>query len=327
MNKTILITGGAGYIGSHIGYLMAQQGHTVIVLDNFAHKQSFNHAWATVIQGDYGDKNLLNTLFTTHTIDTVIHSAGSIEKEASITDPLLFYDNNVTKTITLLSSMRAHNVHKIIFSSSADIYGTPLCTPINDNHPKNPTTPYARTKLMIETILHDAHNAYGLQFIALRYFNVAGAYPEQKLGETRTPTTNLIPLILNAAYAQKPFYMHSTQYFTPDGSYVREFIHVRDIADAYLKSLHHLHAGCPSDYFNIGTGEGHSIKQIIATTQEITNTKITVIEKPSNPKKTAHAPYLIIDPTRAHDILKWIPRYSDLTFIIRSAHVFNQQHL
>ncbi|MDP3888974.1 MAG: UDP-glucose 4-epimerase GalE [bacterium] len=317
-SKTILITGGAGYIGSPIALFMAQKGYRVIVLDSLLHGQTHNNNWTTLIKGDYADINLLNTIFSKNAIHAIIHCAGFIEEEKSITDPLSFYHNNVSKTITLLECMRLHSVHKIIFSSSCAVYGKPEITPIPDDHPKKPMSPYGNTKLMIENIFKDAHRAYGLQFIVLRYFNAAGALPEYGLGETHVPETHVIPLLLRAAMLKKPFYIFGTNK-TSDGTCIRDFVHVWDIAHAYLLALEHLDSELPSDCFNLGTNKGISVKQIIQTVSTITGVKIKIEEQS---KHTDDPPVLLADASRTHDILRWEPQYSDMDHIIRTAYQF-----
>ena len=307
MLSTILITGGAGYIGSHIALLLVQQGYDVVILDNLRHGQTFNHSWGTFINGDLSDKKLLDDIFSHHTIDAVMHFAASAEVGRSLQQPLDFYANNVSNTVTLLQTMIAHGVKKFIFSSSCAVYGTPHIIPIPEDHPKNPISPYGKTKLMVETILEDAQRAHGLQYVALRYFNAAGAKPEHGLQEVHNPETHLIPLLLQATREQKPFYIFGNDYPTEDGTCVRDFLHVWDIAYAHLKALEHLNNGNPSDCFNLGTGHGFSVKQIIDAAQNICNTKIKTIV---TEKRAGDPPVLIADASRARNILQWEPRFS-----------------
>lgn len=319
MVPTVLITGGAGYIGSNTAFFMHQRGYNVIVLDNFSHNQKFNYNWATIIKGDYADKEILNNIFITNKIEAVIHFASYIEVNESVKDPLKYYINNVSKTLDLLQIMLINNVNKIIFSSSCAVYGVPEFLPLIEEHSKKPVSPYGHTKLMIENIFKDMHFSSGLQYVSLRYFNASGALPEQGLGEYHSPETHLIPLLLKAAQTNKPFTIYGTDYPTKDGSCVRDFIHVLDIAEAHWLALKHLNENNPSDCFNLGTGQGISVKSMINAVENLCRTKInTVIAK----RRDGDPAILVADPTKANTILKWKAKYSDLDFILKSTYAF-----
>jgi UDP-glucose 4-epimerase len=317
----ILITGGAGYIGSHVAYALVQQGYKVILLDLFIHNQHCNPSWATVIKADYADTEILNTIFTSYPIKAVVHCAALIEVGESVHNPASFYETNVAKTISLLQSMIRHGIKKCIFSSSCAVYGKPEFLPLTEDHPKNPINPYGKTKLMVEMILQDFQAAYGLEYICLRYFNAAGALPEEGLGEQHTPESHLIPRALHAALDQSPFTIFGNDYETKDGTAIRDYVHVLDIAQAHVQALHHLEAGKPSDCFNLGTGHGFSIKEIVDTIQKICYTKIKIVYAK---RRSGDAPILIANPVRAETILEWKRSYSQLDFIIKSAHAFEQ---
>lgn len=317
MSKTVLVTGGAGYIGSHIALLMAQQGHTVIIFDDLLHNQPSNFSWATVINGNLADQQLLEHTFSYYPVDAVIHCAASIEVGQSVTDPLVFYANNVGNTVQLLQIMKTYDVRKIIFSSSCAVYGIPQITPIPEDHPKNPINPYGMSKLMVETILEDARKAYGIQYINLRYFNAAGVLPASGLGEYHQPETHLIPLLMQAAYEQKPFFLFGEDYPTPDGSCIRDFLHVWDIALAHAKAFTYLDDNNPSESFNLGSGCGSSVKEIIFHVQSISGQKIEVKIVPSRPGDPSQ---LIADPHKAFSILGWEAEHSSLHTIIKTAH-------
>lgn len=318
--KTILVTGGAGYIGSHTAFLLAQKGYKVIIIDAFVHNQPCRLPWATVIKGDCGDATLLNTIFTENHIDAVMHFAAFIEVGISVKEPLSFYENNVTKTLTLLKTMIAHNIKTFIFSSSCAVYGTPQALPLVETHPKNPISPYGNTKLVIEMALHDLQVAHGLQYVALRYFNAAGALPEHGLGEYHKPETHVLPLLLRAAREHKPFYIFGTNYPTTDGTCVRDYLHVLDIAQAHIKALEYLDHGNPSESFNLGTGTGFSIKQLIAAVEKVTGMTVNVIEAIARPGDPA---VLVANPARAHTVLNWKPEHSELENILQSADAFH----
>lgn len=318
MKQTILVTGGAGYIGSHTAFLLAQQGYNVVVLDLLLYDQTFNHPWATFIQGDCGDQTLLDKIFRQYHINTVMHFAAHIEVGESVKNPLKYYHNNVTNTLNLLESMLKHNVNTFIFSSSCAVYGVPESPCISENHKKNPISPYGMTKYIIEKVLEDLHTSHNLRYVALRYFNAAGALPEFDLYEQHKPETHLIPLLLQAIHTQEPFYIFGMDHPTSDGSCIRDFLHVWDIAHAHLKALNHLEKGNPSDCFNLGTGQGISVKQMIAHIEQITKATLNTIPVKSRP---GDPPILIADPSKAHDILGWKPSYSDILFIVQSAYV------
>lgn len=316
MSNAILITGGAGYIGSHISYLLAQQNHSVIILDDARHNQPINFSWTTLIKGNFGNIALLESLFSHYHIDAVIHCAASIEVGQSVKDPLSFYENNVGSTVQLLKIMQAYNVTKLIFSSSCAVYGIPQIIPIPENHPKNPISPYGKSKLMVETILEDARNAYGLQYINLRFFNAAGVLFNVGLGEYHQPETHLIPLLLRAAYEHRPFYIYGIDYATADGTCIRDFLHVWDIAHAHSKALAYLDQN-QSGSFNLGSGKGISVKEIIEHVESISGKKIGIKIGARRPGDPSH---LIADISKAQSLLGWYPEHSFLDFIIQTAH-------
>ena len=317
MQETILVLGGAGYIGSHTAYLLAKKNYRVIILDNFIHNQPFDHSWATVIRGDYGDQDLLGRVFAAHPITAIMHFAGFISVGESIKKPALYYENNVTKTITLLNTMLENAVDTIIFSSSAAVYGAPTCTPIPEDHTKLPINPYGQTKLMIENVLTDYAHAYGLRFVALRYFNAAGALAEHNLGEFHNPETHIIPLAIHAALNNNSFSVFGNTYQTPDGTCIRDYVHVADIAHAHVLALDYLQRGNKSNSFNLGTGTGYSVQEIIRSVTRITNHTLHAVIKPARPGDPA---VLVADASRAHDVLNWQQKYSDLETIISSAY-------
>ena len=315
--SSILITGGAGYIGSHIAYRMKQEGYRIIVLDK-KYNQDLTD-WAECIRGDVADTNLLHQIFKQYDIEAVVHCAALLSVGESVHHPNKYYRNNVINTLLLLETMLAHGVHKLIFSSSAAVYGVPKKVPIPENHPRNPINPYGKTKLMIEMICEDFASAYGLSFVILRYFNAAGAMPAWGLGEIHDPETHLIPLLLRAAIEKRPFYIFGTDYPTKDGTCVRDFIHVLDIAEAHVAALRYLQNGGQSDYFNLGTGHGFSVEEVIKETQRVCKTPINIVYSDRRP---GDPPVLVAEANKVQTILGWKPVHSQLNNIIQSAYEF-----
>ena len=323
MKPTLLITGGAGYIGSHTALLMAQKGYNIVILDTLLHDQSFDHPWATLIKKDYADPQALNDIFTSYNVQAVMHFAAFIEVGRSVKDPLAFYENNVVKTLHLLKQMIKHKVKKIVFSSSCAVYGVPTQIPLVESHQKIPISPYGSTKLIIEMALKELNTANDIQFVGLRYFNAAGARSECGLKEQHKPETHVLPLLIEAATQNKPFYIFGDDYHTPDGTCVRDFLHVDDIALAHAKSLEYLQADNPSDFFNLGTGTGYSIKQLIHTVEEIMHTKIKVMV---HERRAGDPAFLVADPSHAFNKLEWKPQYSDIFTILKSVCPVTHKH-
>ena len=321
MKPKILITGGAGYIGSHTALFLYQKGFDILIIDDFSQEQKFKHSWANVIKSDFSDEKVLNNIFKKNKIEAVMHFAASIEVSQSIKSPLDFYNNNVSKTIKLLNAMVKNGIKKIIFSSSCAVYGNPEYLPLNEEHPTKPINPYGRCKLIIEEILKDLNNAYGLNYVSLRYFNAAGALPEFSLGEQHKTESHLIPLLIKHSNLNLPFNIYGTDYPTKDGTCIRDFIHVMDIAQAHWLALKHLNDNNPSDFFNLGTGQGFSIKEIINSFENIYNVKLNVI---NSKKREGDAPILVADYAKAKNILKWSPHNSNLENILRSAYIFEK---
>jgi len=276
MAKTILIPGGAGYIGSHTGYLMSQLGYKVIIVDELLHGQSFGHKWATLIQADFADEAVLHQIFSENKIEAVMHFAALIEIGISVVHPKKFYENNVIKTLKLLEMMQQYDVKKIVFSSSCAVYGRPVKIPMDENHPFAPINPYGKNKLSVEFALQDYAAAYGLRYVSLRYFNAAGAMSEVGLGEQHNPETHIIPLMLRAIKNKKAFKIFGNDYNTEDGTCVRDYIHVRDIAQAHVLALQYLEQTNKSDFFNLGSEKGYSVKEMVSAAEKVCNQEMNI---------------------------------------------------
>lgn len=323
--KTVLITGGAGYIGCSTVLYMIQMGYKVIVVDlkmveNFFFKKEQALGNLVIILSDYGCRKMLRSIFRKHSIDIVIHLASFIEVSVSIKKPANFYDNNVAKTLILLEVMRANKVNKIIFASSSSVYGILHKDTLTEDHDKNPISPYGKTKLIIEMILQDYVNAYNFQVICLRYFNAAGAMPDYFIGEQHNPETHIIPLILYAVEKNAPFSIFGTDYLTKDGTCIRDYIHICDIANAHFLCSLYLEANMGFHVFNLGSGIGFSVKEIVHVAQQITKKKINLIFKE---KRLGDSPVLIANTDKINKILGWKPAYSTLDYIISTAYEFS----
>ena len=319
--KKILVVGGAGYIGSHMVKLLLTQGYEVIVLDMANKKLPLAGEW---IVGNINDKELLLKLFNSYQFDAVMHFGAYIEVGESVKNPEKYYDNNVTNTLNLLHAMMTHNVKKLIFSSTAALFGNPEYTPIDEKHPIQPINPYGKSKAMVESILEDYDKAYQLKSIALRYFNAAGADPEGLLGECHEPESHLIPLILQAANGKRDkIYVFGNDYDTPDGTCVRDYIHVTDLCQAHLLSLEKLLAGGESARYNLGNGNGFSVQAVIDTARKVTEKNIVQ----ENAERRAGDPAtLIADSKAATAELNWKPQFNSLEKIITDAWHWEKKH-
>jgi UDP-glucose 4-epimerase len=324
MKKSLLITGGAGYIGSHIALAAITLGHHVIIVDTVAYpwyiKNILEPQRGVYIQGDYGNPSLLDALFIHHSIEAVIHCAAYISVTESFTYPLLYYENNATKMATLLQRMHLYQIKNIVFSSSCAVYGTPLYLPLDEEHPRTPQSPYGRSKLIGEMLLEDSDRAYGIQYVVLRYFNAMGASPLYALGERHEPETHVIPRALHAATTGLPFPLYGTQHSTPDGTCIRDYIHVNDLADAHLKSLEYLKTTNKSICLNLGTGTGFSVLEIITAVEQVTHKKIKLYQEQL---RTGDVPTLIANSTTAQRVLGWTCKHSTLTQAIHDSYLFH----
>lgn len=315
--KRILVVGGAGYIGSHTAWLLYQHGYDVIILDALLHQQEFKHNWATLIKGDFADQKILKDIFTKYKIDTVMHFAAFIEVGESVKNPKDFYNNNVTKTLMLLDTMLEHNIKKFIFSSSCAVYGIPQKLPLDEVHPLAPVNPYGKNKLVIEFALQDYHAAYNLNYVSLRYFNAAGSFFEQGLGEQHSPETHVIPLLLRAAMQHKEFFIFGDDYSTIDGTCVRDYVHVLDIAQAHILAYNYLEKHEKSNSFNLGSENGNTIKELIKQTEQICKTKI---KTKIYPRREGDVASLVANSNKAQQVLGWEAKNSNLENILKSAY-------
>ena len=324
-NQTILVTGGAGYIGSHAALALKNAGYEVIILDNlsYGHQEIVDEVLQLkLIVGDTSDRALLDRLFTTHQIDAVMHFAAYIAVGESVNEPGKYYTNNVASTLNLLEAMLAHDINKIVFSSTCAVYGMPQEVPMSENHPHDPLSPYAASKDMVERILSDFDVAFGLKSVAFRYFNACGADPGGLLGEDHTPETHLIPLaLLTALKKRETLYIFGTDYDTPDGTCVRDYIHVNDLADAHVLGLEYLLSGGESEIFNLGNGNGFSVREVIETARQVTELEIPAIESDRRP---GDAPILVGSSAKVRKMLGWNPKYADLHKIISHAWQWHQ---
>lgn len=315
--KTILVVGGAGYIGSHMVKALAGTGYHPVTLDNLStgFQDAVKHGQLVV--GSMADRVVLEKVFREHEVAAVMHFAAFSQVGESISDPAKYYQNNIAATQVLLDAMIAHDVKHLVFSSTAAIYGNPEYLPINEAHPKQPVNPYGRSKWMVEQMLADYDAAYDLRSIALRYFNAAGADSGGELGECHDPETHLIPLVLQTALGKREkITVFGSDYNTRDGSCIRDYIHVEDLCNAHLYALEALLKGAPSTAYNLGNGEGFTVREVIDVVQHIMQTKISVKHGQRRP---GDPPVLIANANLARAELNWFPRHTNLNQIIQSA--------
>lgn len=315
--ELILVTGGAGYVGSHTNKLLHQHGYDTLVYDNLEYGHAECSKWGTLVQGDLADRDGLRTLFESNRITAVMHFAAYTYVGESVDQPEKYYRNNVANTLNLLDAMVEHGVRFLVFSSTCAVYGNPNRIPISEDHPLDPISPYGRSKRMVETILQDVTAAHDIQYASLRYFNAAGADPEGEIGEWHDPETHLIPLVLDAALGKRESVkIFGTDYDTPDGTCIRDYIHVTDLAAAHVAALDHLRKTGKSDVFNLGNGNGFTVRQVIDEATRVTGRTIRVEEtgrRPGDPST------LIGSSDKARRVLGWAPRFAGLTEIISTA--------
>jgi UDP-glucose 4-epimerase len=323
---TILVTGGAGYIGSHAVLSLQQAGYQVVVLDNlvYGHRDIVEQVLQVeLVVGDTNDRALLDRLFAEHEIAAVMHFAAYTYVGESVTQPEKYYRNNVVGTLTLLEAMVAASVKQFVFSSTCATYGIPTIVPIPEDHSQNPINPYGMTKLVVEKILADFDQAYDFKSVSFRYFNAAGADPHGRLGEDHQPETHLIPLVLMAALGQREsITIFGTDYPTADGTCIRDYIHVTDLAQAHVLGLEYLLKGGQSNAFNLGNGSGFSVKEVIETARQVTGKDIVAIEHDRRP---GDPPALVGSGEKARTMLGWSPEYADLHKILTHAWQWHQK--
>lgn len=313
----ILVVGGAGYIGSHINKMLYQQGYETVVYDNlvYGHKEAV--LWGTLEVGDLSDRDRLESVFERYSIDAVFHFAAYAYVGESVGNPSKYYNNNVTNTLQLLDVMMKYGIKYIVFSSTCATYGIPGRVPITEDMPQSPINPYGASKLMVERILKDYHAAYGLNYCCLRYFNAAGADPEGEIGESHTPETHLIPLVLAvAAGDREAVKVFGTDYPTKDGSCIRDYIHVTDLADAHLRAMDYLKRGGESTCMNLGNGIGNSVLEVIRAAEDVTGRRVPVI---MDERRAGDPPALTGSAELAKQLLGWEPVYGDIKTILSHA--------
>ena len=320
----ILVVGGAGYIGSHMVKMLDLAGNNVVTLDNLSNGYKDAVKFGEFVEGDISDKSLLDAIFGSKSFDGVIHFASYIQVGESVEKPSMYYRNNVVNTQVLLDAMLEHGVRNFIFSSTAATFGEPQYVPIDEAHPQQPINPYGRSKLMVEQILGDYDRAYGLKSVSLRYFNAAGADPDGDLGERHMPETHLIPLVLQAASGRRDeIIIFGTDYDTPDGTCIRDYIHINDLCSAHLLALKHLVAGGDSRAYNMGNGQGYSIREVIEVAKKVTGIDFTVR---MGERREGDPARLVADSKKLQAELGWKPQYSDLETIVRHAWAWEQRY-
>ena len=319
----VLVVGGAGYIGSHMAKMLAQAGFGVVILDNLSTGFSDAAHYGDLIRGDLFNQALLDRLFHEHAFVAVLHFAALSQVGESVRAPAQYYRNNMANTQNLLDAMHRHDVRRVIFSSSAAIFGESEYTPIDEMHPLRPTNPYGRSKRMVEEMLADYDHAYGLRSVSLRYFNAAGADPGGELGERHDPESHLIPLILQAASGRRRHIsVFGNDYATDDGTCIRDYIHVWDLCQAHLLAVQHLLGGGKSLALNLGNGQGFSVQQVIDGARRVTGRDIVVRHEA---RRAGDPAVLVADSTQARALLGWQPQYADLDTILRHAWEWEQQ--
>jgi UDP-glucose 4-epimerase len=320
----ILVTGGLGYVGSHSVKQLLKRGEQVVAYDNLIYGHLGAKQTADAVIGDIGDAEKLREVFKKYDIDAVMHFAALASVPESVADPQKYYINNIQKSLTLLQVMLEHDVKKFIFSSSAATFGEPQILPIPEDHPKNPTNPYGRSKLMLEHILAEYDTAYGMKSVSLRYFNASGADPEGEIGEDHKPEGHLIPLIIQQALSQREdVKVFGTDWDTPDGSCVRDYVHVTDLAQAHMLALDSLRNGGPTNVFNLGNGNGYSVKEVIDVVSEVSGKKVNWV---AAPRRAGDPARLVASSDRIKKELGWTPQYADLKTIVETAWAWHSSH-
>lgn len=320
---TILVTGGAGYIGSHVVKELLHQGHKPIVFDNLqtGHRKAAKNS--LFIEGDLSDQKKLTKAFQANPIDAVMHFAADCLVGESVQNPIKYFNNNVKNGINLIEMIEEFKVKKFIFSSSAAVYGEPKITPIPEDHPCIPTNPYGETKWIFEKLLQAFHDAGKLNYVSLRYFNAAGADPEGELGEDHSPETHLIPLVIKAAFDRISVPVFGTDYNTPDGTCIRDYIHVTDLAHAHILALRKLEQEQISGIYNLGNGNGYSVREVIETVKKVMGRKVAAADSPRRPGDPAR---LVASSEKIREELGWIPRFPDLETIVETAYQWHNKH-
>ncbi len=319
----ILIVGGAGYIGSHVNKMLNLHGFETVVFDNLSYGHRDFVKWGAFEGGDLGEINDVKRVFQKYPITAVMQFAAFTYVGESVQDPQKYYLNNLCNTLNLLEVMLEENVNYFVFSSTCATYGNPVDIPITEDHPQNPISPYGKGKYMVEQVLEDYSKAYNLRYASLRYFNAAGADPDGEIGELHDPETHLIPLILDVALGNREdIKIFGTDYPTEDGTCIRDYIHVLDLADAHIKALEYIQNNDLSDVFNLGNGQGFSVKEVIDTVEKVTGKKIKASEVSRRP---GDPPVLVGSALKARKLLGWQPRFDDLSLIIDTAWRWQQK--
>ncbi|WP_025682207.1 UDP-glucose 4-epimerase GalE [Paenibacillus maysiensis] len=320
----ILVTGGAGYIGSHTVAELLDRGEEVVVLDNLQTGHKAALLGGKLYEGDLRDKELLSRLFTENSIDAVIHFAANSLVGESMQNPGKYYDNNVFGALSLLEAMKDAGVRRIVFSSTAATYGEPEKVPIEEGDRTEPTNVYGETKLMMERMMSWFDKVLGIKYVSLRYFNAAGAHDSGKIGEDHRPESHLIPLVLQTALKQRPHIaVFGEDYATPDGTCIRDYIHVSDLADAHVRAVNYLREGHDSNVFNLGNGQGFSVKEVIETARKVTGLDIPVV---TEPRRAGDPAVLVASSDKARSVLGWSPARTQLEDIISGAWGWHQSH-
>jgi UDP-glucose-4-epimerase GalE len=313
---SILIVGGAGYIGSQTAKRVAQAGLQPVVFDNLVYGHEWAVKWGPLIKGDLTDGPLIKRVLEEHEVTAVVHFAAYAYVGESVTNPRKYYRNNVAGTLNLLDAMVDAGVRDVVFSSTCATYGEPVRVPIDEQHPQSPVNPYGETKLAIERALFWYQRAYSMRFAALRYFNAAGADPDGEIGEDHDPETHLIPLAIEAALGGKGLEIYGTDYPSPDGTAIRDYIHVQDLADAHIAALARLRDGATSLFVNLGTGRGHTVREVIAAVEKVSGKKVPARE---TGRRAGDPPALVADARLAAEILGWQARIPDIETIVEHA--------
>lgn len=319
----VLVSGGAGYIGSHTVKALRNAGLDHVVVDDLSKGHAPAIAGSRLVQADLRDRAALDRIFTENDVRCVVHFAGAIEVGESVRDPASFYDLNVTATWNLLQAMLDHGVNEFVFSSTAAVYGEPEKTPIPEDHPRRPANPYGDTKLAVERMLEAYGPAYGLRSVRLRYFNAAGADPDGELGEAHDPETHLIPRAILAALGRASFAVFGDDYPTPDGTAVRDYVHVSDLADAHLLAISHLGGGGDSRAYNCGSGDGYSVQQVVDAVERVHGEPFNVGR---GPRRAGDPAVLVADSSAIRRDWGWAPKFTDLETIVRTAYAWLKAH-